>query len=69
MTTILQLQMLLPAFSASCAFFFRESPIIAARAGRRTLYYYFLALTLVCALAALGMWLAPARRRSRWRLP
>jgi uncharacterized protein len=62
-TTILQLQMLLPAFSAIVLglFFFRESPIYRGRsAGRgRWFYYYFLALTVVYALAALGVWLAP----------
>ena len=62
-TTILQLQMLLPAFSAIVLglFFFRESPIYRGRpAGRgRWFYYYFLALTVICALAALGVWLAP----------
>ena len=63
MTTILQLQMLLPAFSAIVLglFFFRESPIYRGRpAGPgRWFYYYFLALTVVSALAALGVWLAP----------
>ena len=63
MTTILQFQMLLPAFSAIVLglFFFRESPIYRGRpAGRgRWFYYYFLALTVVYALAALGVWLAP----------
>jgi membrane protease YdiL (CAAX protease family) len=62
-TTILQLQMLLPAFSAIVLglFFFRESPIYRGRpAGRgRWFYYYFLALTVAFALAALGVWLAP----------
>jgi membrane protease YdiL (CAAX protease family) len=62
-TTLLQLQMLLPAFSAIVLglFFFRESPIYRGRAaGRgRWFYYYFLALTVVSALAALGVWLAP----------
>jgi uncharacterized protein len=62
-TTILQFQMLLPAFSAIVLglFFFRESPIYRGRpAGRgRWFYYYFLALTVVYALAALGVWLAP----------
>jgi membrane protease YdiL (CAAX protease family) len=62
-TTILQLQMLLPAFSAIVLglFFFRESPIYRGRpAGPgRWFYYYFLALTVVCALGALGVWLAP----------
>jgi membrane protease YdiL (CAAX protease family) len=62
-TTILQLQMLLPAFSAIVLglFFFRESPIYRGRAaGRgRWFYYYFLALTAISILAALGMWLAP----------
>jgi membrane protease YdiL (CAAX protease family) len=61
--TLLQLQMLLPAFSAIALglFFFRESPIYRGRAaGRgRWFYIYFLALTVVSALAALGVWLAP----------
>jgi membrane protease YdiL (CAAX protease family) len=65
MVTILQLQMLLPAFSAIVLglFFFPESPIYRSRpAGRgRWFYYYFLLLTLVYALAALGVWLAPAQ--------
>ena len=62
-TTILQLQMLLPAFSAIVLglFFFRESPIYRDRpAGPgRWFYYYFLALTAIFALGALGMLLAP----------
>ena len=62
-TTILQLQMLLPAFSAIVLglFFFRGSPIYRGRpTGRgRWFYYYFLALTVVSALAVLGVWLAP----------
>ncbi len=61
-TTILQLQMLLPAFSAIVLglFFFRESPIYRdRRAGPgRWFYYYFLALTAIFALGALGMLLA-----------
>lgn len=61
--TALQLQMLLPAFSAIVLgmFFFRESPIHRSRpAGLgRWFYYYFLALTVVYALGALGVWLAP----------
>jgi membrane protease YdiL (CAAX protease family) len=61
--TVLQLQMLLPAFSAIVLglFFFRESPIYRGRAaGRgRWFYYYFLALTGISVLAALGVWLAP----------
>ena len=60
--TILQLQMLLPAFSAILLglFFFRESPIYRGRpAGPgRWFYYYFLALTAIYALGALGMLLA-----------
>jgi hypothetical protein len=62
---ILQLQMVLPAFSAILLglFFFRESPIYRGRpAGRgRWFYYYFLLLTLIYVLAALGAWLAPAQ--------
>jgi membrane protease YdiL (CAAX protease family) len=63
MVSVLQLQMLLPAFSAILLglLFFPESPIYRRRpAGRgRWFYYYFLLLTLVYALGALGMWLAP----------
>jgi membrane protease YdiL (CAAX protease family) len=65
MVTVLQLQMLLPAFSAIVLglFFFPESPIYRGRpAGRgRWFYYYFLLLTAVYALAALVVWLAPAQ--------
>jgi uncharacterized protein len=63
MTTILQFQMLLPAFSAIVLglFFFRENPIYRGRpAGPgRWFYYYFLALTAIYALGALGVFLAP----------
>jgi membrane protease YdiL (CAAX protease family) len=62
---ILQLQMVLPAFSAILLglFFFRESPIYQGRpSGRaRWFYYYFLLLTLIYVLGALGAWLAPAQ--------
>jgi membrane protease YdiL (CAAX protease family) len=62
--TILQLQMLLPAFSAIVLglFFFTESPIYHRRpAGRgRWFYYYFLLLTMIYALGAVGVWLFPA---------
>jgi membrane protease YdiL (CAAX protease family) len=65
MVTILQLQMLLPAFSAILLglLFFPESPIYHGRpAGRaRWFYYYFLLLTVIYALGALGVWLAPAQ--------
>jgi membrane protease YdiL (CAAX protease family) len=65
MVTILQLQMLLPAFSAIVLglLFFPESPIYRSRpAGRgRWFYYYFLLLTGVYALAALATWLAPTQ--------
>jgi membrane protease YdiL (CAAX protease family) len=65
MVTILQLQMLLPAFSAIVLglLFFPESPIYHGRpAGRaRWFYYYFLLLTVIYALGALGVWLAPAQ--------
>ncbi len=64
MVAILQLQMLLPAFSAIVLglFFFPESPIYRGRsAGRgRWFYYYFLLLTVVYALGALGVSLAPS---------
>jgi membrane protease YdiL (CAAX protease family) len=63
MVSILQLQMLLPAFSAILLglLFFPESPIYRGRpAGRgRWFYYYFLLLTLLYALGTLGIWLAP----------
>ena len=62
---ILQLQMLLPAFSAIFLglFFFSESPIYHKRpAGRgRWFYYYFLLLTLVYAAGALTISLSPAQ--------
>ena len=61
---ILQLQMLLPAFSAILLglFFFPESPIHRSRnAGRgRWFYYYFLLLTVIYALGAIGVSLAPS---------
>jgi membrane protease YdiL (CAAX protease family) len=66
MVSVLQLQMLLPAFSAIVLglLFFPESPIYRARpAGRgRWFYYFFLLLTVIFALGVLGMWLAPAQR-------
>ena len=62
---ILQLQMLLPAFSAIVLglFFFPESPIYRQRpAGRgRWFYYYFLLLTLIYALGTLVIWLSPSQ--------
>ena len=65
MITILQLQMLLPAFSATVLglLFFPESPIYHGRpAGQgRWFYYYFLLLTVIYALGALSVWLAPAQ--------
>ncbi len=64
MGTVLQFQMLLPAFSAIVLglFFFPESPIYRGRpAGReRWFYYYFLLLTAVYAIGALVGWLSPA---------
>jgi membrane protease YdiL (CAAX protease family) len=63
--TMLQAQMLLPAFSAILLglFFFPESPIFHRRpAGKgRWFYYYFLLLTLVYVLIALGAWLLPGQ--------
>ena len=63
--TIVQLQMLLPAFSAIVLglFFFPESPLYHRRpAGQgRWFYYYFLLLTVVYALGVLGMWLVPTQ--------
>jgi membrane protease YdiL (CAAX protease family) len=65
MVAVLQLQMLLPAFSAIVLglLFFPESPIYRRRpAGRgRWFYYYFLLLTVIFAFGALGVWLAPAQ--------
>jgi len=64
MGTVLQFQMLLPAFSAIVLglFVFHESPIYRGRAaGReRWFYYYFLLLTVVYAIGALVGWLSPA---------
>ena len=61
----LQLQMLLPAFTAIVLglFFFPESPIYyKASAGRgRWFYYHFLLVTLIYALGALLIWLSPAQ--------
>jgi membrane protease YdiL (CAAX protease family) len=61
----LQLQMLLPAFSAIVLglFFFPESPIYRKKpAGRgRWFYYYFLLLTLIYALGTLAIWLSPSQ--------
>jgi membrane protease YdiL (CAAX protease family) len=62
---VLQLQMLLPAFSAIVLglFFFPESPIYRKKsAGRgRWFYYYFLLLTLIYALGTLVIWLSPSQ--------
>jgi membrane protease YdiL (CAAX protease family) len=62
---MLQLQMLLPAFSAIVLglFFFPESPIYRKKpAGRaRWFYYYFLLLTLIYALGTLVILLSPAQ--------
>ena len=62
---ILQLQMLLPAFSTIVLglFFFPESPIYRKKsAGRgRWFYYYFLLLTLIYALGTLAIWLSPTQ--------
>ena len=64
MVILLQLQMLLPAFSAIVLglLFFAESPLYRGRpAGReRWFYYYFLLLTVVYVLGAAAAWLAPA---------
>ena len=63
---ILQLQMLLPAFSAIVLgmFFFPESPIYRSRAaGRgRWFYYYFILLTVIYALGSVGVMLAPSQQ-------
>jgi CAAX protease family protein len=62
---VLQLQMLLPAFSAIVLglFFFPESPIYRKEhAGRgRWFYYYFLLVTLIYALGTLFIWLSPSQ--------
>lgn len=71
-TTILQLQMLLPAFCAILLglFFFTESPIYQSRlAGKgRWFYYYFLLLTLLYARAALGRWVTPDQGTSDFEI-
>lgn len=58
--TVLQFQMLLPAFSAIVLglFFFRESPIHVSRnAGRgRWFYYYFLGLTVIFGIGVIAAW-------------
>jgi len=63
--TILQLQMLIPAFSAIVLgiLFFRESPIFRNRpvAQERWFFNYFLVLTGVYALGVLFMWFSPAQ--------
>ena len=63
--TILQLQMLLPAFSAILLglFYFPESPIFHSKAvGRgRWFYYYYLALTAIYAFAVLVIWPATSQ--------
>jgi hypothetical protein len=60
----LQLQMLLPAFSAIVLglFFFPESPIYRGKpAGRaRWFYSYFLLPVLIYALGTLAIWLSPS---------
>jgi membrane protease YdiL (CAAX protease family) len=65
MVTILQLQMLLPAFSAIVlgVLVFQESPLYHRRpVGRgRWFYYYFLLSTLISALGVVGVWLAPGQ--------
>ena len=62
---VVQLQMMMPAFSAILLglFFLPESPIYHRRpAGRgRWFYYFFLLLTVIFAPVALGMLLAPAQ--------
>jgi membrane protease YdiL (CAAX protease family) len=62
---LLQLQMLLPAFSAVLLglLFFSENPIFYRRSAGpgRWFYYYFLLLTVLYAFGALGAWLAPAQ--------
>ncbi len=66
MITLLQLQMLLPAFSAIMLglLFFPESPLYRGRAaGRgRWFYYYFLLLTVVYVLGAAAAWQAPTQQ-------
>jgi uncharacterized protein len=65
---VLQLQMMLPAFSAILLglFFFPESPIYRRRdAGRgRWFYYYFLALTVLIAITAIVTWFTPTQSGS-----
>ena len=63
--SVIQLQMLQPAFSAIVLgmFFFPESPLYHRRlAGRgRWFYYYFLLFTVIYALGSLGEWLVPSQ--------
>ena len=65
MAMVVQLQMLLPAFSAIvlALLFFPESPIYHRHPAEpgRWFYYYFLLLTAVYALGVLGIWLSPAQ--------
>lgn len=60
--TVLQLQMLLPAFCATVLglLFFPESPIYHGRpvGPGRWFYYYVLLLTMIYAVSALAVWLA-----------
>jgi uncharacterized protein len=62
--TMLQLQMLLPAFSAIVLglFFFKESPLhVSKKAGRgRWFYYYFLLLTVLYVAGSVGAALQPS---------
>ncbi len=64
-TTVIQLQMLMPAFSAIvlCMFFFPESLLFHSRAfgWGRWFYHYFLLLTLIYALSVVGMMLNPTQ--------
>jgi len=62
--SVIQLQMLLPAFSAIVLglFFFPESPIYYKKpvGYGRWFYYYFLLLTVIYAVGSLGAWIVPA---------
>jgi membrane protease YdiL (CAAX protease family) len=62
--SVIQLQMLLPAFSAIVLglFFFPESPIYYKKpvGHGRWFYYYFLLFTGIYAVGSLGAWIVPA---------
>jgi len=68
-TSVVQLQMLFPAFSAIVlqVFFFPESPLYRKRPAGREQWFYsaFLLLTVISALAIVGTYLSPAQGKAR----